>query len=118
MTFDTENLAEAATATEPETTVQTETSAGVDAGTDSSNHIAQPRIRFGTIVWGLLVFAAGATLLTALRTPGQRDQFVGWALSLSPSDSLLIVAIIVGAIVLVLGLLAVIRSQQKRWSRR
>lgn len=104
MTFDTENLTEAGTET--------------SAGADSSNPVAQPRIRFGTIVWGLLIFAAGATLLTALRTPGQRDQFVGWALSLSPSDSMLIAAIIVGAIVLVLGLLAVIRSQQKRWSRR
>lgn len=115
MTFDTDTPADA------------KTSAGVDAGAgtgpvagpenDPAASVSRPRIRFGTIVWGLLVFAAGATLLTALRTPGQRDQVANWALSLTPSDSILIVTIVVGAIVLVLGLLAVIRSQQKRLSR-
>ncbi|MGV8852495.1 MAG: hypothetical protein ACOH1M_08015 [Rhodoglobus sp.] len=113
MTFDTDTLADAETSTDAN--ADAETGAAVNAGTGAS--IALPRIRFGTIVWGLLVFAAGATLLTALRTPGRRDQLADWALSLAPSDSMLIVTIVVGAIVLILGLLAVIRSQQKRWSR-
>lgn len=103
MTFDTNTPADA------------EASTAMNAGAGPS--AAQPRIRFGTIVWGVLVFAAGATILTALRSPGQRDQLASWALSLSPSDSMLIVTIVVGAIVLILGLLAVIRSQQKRLSR-
>lgn len=111
MTFETD------TPTDADTNTNSNAGIGADPDTYAATSAPRPRIRFGTIVWGLLVFAAGATLLTALRTPGQRNQLADWVFSLTPSDSILIVTIVVGAIVLVLGLLAVIRSQQKRWSR-
>jgi multisubunit Na+/H+ antiporter MnhC subunit len=82
--------------------------------TETAVSAPRPRIRFGTIVWGFLVFGAGTALLSILGAPGQRNQVANWALSLTPSDSILITTIVVGAAVLILGLLAVVRSQQKQ----
>lgn len=114
MTLDTDTQLDAAARVDADLDPDAETDRVTVPENDPATAVARSHIRFGTIVWGLLVFAAGATLLTALRTPGQRTQLADWALSLTPSDTMLIVTIAAGAIVLILGLLALIRSHQKR----
>jgi len=78
--------------------------------------LARPRIRFGTIVWGLLILTAGSSLLTALGTPGRREELADWVLTMTAGQAMLTASMILGAILLIVGLLAVIRSQQKKRS--
>ncbi|MGV8877277.1 MAG: hypothetical protein ACOH1K_07180 [Rhodoglobus sp.] len=97
-----------------ETNTDTDT---IDKTDKTAASMTRPRIRFGTIVWGLLVSGTGAVLLAALSTPGRRDELASWVLTLTPNDSALIATIVGGAILLILGLLAIIRSHQKRPQR-
>lgn len=74
----------------------------------------RPRIRFGTISWGLIVGVGGAALLWLLVTPGARSELVQWVLDLQPGIAILLVVVAVGAIILLLGVLALIRQRQVR----
>jgi hypothetical protein len=74
----------------------------------------RPRIRFGTISWGLIVLGGATALLALLLTPGARSGFVEWVLELTPGTAIVIGMIILGGVVLLLGALAVIRGRQLR----
>lgn len=76
--------------------------------------IRRPRIRFGTISWGLIVGVGGAALLWLLVTPGARSELVQWVLDLQPGIAILLAVVAVGAILLLLGVLALIRQRQVR----
>lgn len=76
--------------------------------------IRRPRIRFGTISWGLIVGLGGAALLRLLVTPGARSELVQWALDLQPGIAILLAVVAAGAILLLLGVLALIRQRQVR----
>lgn len=104
-------------------TIHNETPAENDTSTSeileaptSTSALTRPRIRFGTIVWGLLIMAAGISLLTALGTPGRREELADWVLTMTAGQAMLTASMILGAILLIVGLLAVIRSQQKKRS--
>ena len=99
--------------TPAENDTSTSTSETLEAPT-STSALTRPRIRFGTIVWGLLIMAAGISLLTALGTPGRREELADWVLTMTAGQAMLTSAMILGAILLIVGLLAVIRSQQKK----
>ena len=75
--------------------------------------MARPRIRWGAIVWGLIVCAiAGATL--AVTSEGERREgFALWLTRLTPGGIWLIVVLLAGGILLLLGLLAAIRRAQR-----
>lgn len=76
--------------------------------------IRRPRIRFGTISWGLIVGLGGAALLWLLVTPGARSELVQWVLDLEPGIAILLAVVAAGAILLLLGVLALIRQRQVR----
>ena len=77
----------------------------------------RPRIRFGTISWGLITGGGATALLVLLLTPGSRSGLAQWVIDLTPGGAILLAVIGAGAIVLLLGLLAVIRGVQVRASR-
>lgn len=76
--------------------------------------IRRPRIRFGTISWGLIVGLGGTALLWLLVTPGARSELVQWVLDLEPGIAILLAVVAAGAILLLLGVLALIRQRQVR----
>ena len=84
-----------------------------------SNSVAprQPRVRFGTISWGLIVGLGASALLVLLLTPGARSELVQWVLNVQPAVAILLVAVASGAVLLLLGLLALIRQRQVRARR-
>lgn len=73
----------------------------------------RPRIRFGTIAWGLIVCAIAATTLAIISDPERRAGFGGWLLQLDGRAAANIVVLAFGALLLLLGLLAVIRRAQR-----
>ncbi|WP_233279130.1 hypothetical protein [Microterricola pindariensis] len=79
--------------------------------------IAGPRIRWAAIVWGLLFAAIAAGTLLTLLSPERRDAFAAWAVSLSPTTVTLYGLLAVGALVLVLGLVGLLRRAQRRLAR-
>jgi hypothetical protein len=72
-----------------------------------------PRIRFGTIAWGLIVCAIAATTLAVIGDPERRDAFGSWLLQLDGRAAVNIAVLAFGALLLLLGLLAVIRRAQR-----
>lgn len=78
---------------------------------------AGPRIRWAAIVWGLLFAAIAAGTLLTLLSPERRDAFAAWAVSLSPTTVMLYGLLAVGALVLVLGLVGLLRRAQRRLAR-
>lgn len=74
---------------------------------------ARPRIRWGAIVWGLIVCVIAATTLQVTRTSESREGFVLWLTRLTPGGIWLIVVLVAGGILLLLGLLAAIRRAQR-----
>lgn len=74
----------------------------------------RPRVRFGTISWGLIVGLGGSALLVLLLTPGARSELVQWVLTVHPHVVVLLALVAIGALLLLLGVLAVIRGQQLR----
>lgn len=73
----------------------------------------RPRIRFGTIAWGLIVCAIAATTLAVIGDPARRAGFGGWLLQLDGRAAVNIAVLAFGALLLLLGLLAVIRRAQR-----
>ena len=76
--------------------------------------IPRPRIRFGTISWGLIVGLGGTALLMLLLTPGARDELVLWVLRLDLTAAIQLAVVACGAILLLLGVLALVRRRQLR----
>lgn len=73
----------------------------------------RPRIRWGAIVWGLIVCGIAAVTLQVTRTAESREGFALWLSKLTPGGVWLIVVLITGSILLLLGILAAIRRAQR-----
>lgn len=85
-----------------------------DSAESTPNPVTRPRVRFGTISWGLIVGLGGLALLLLLLTPGARSQLVQWVLGLDAATVVQLVAVMCGAILLLLGVLALVRRRQLR----
>ena len=77
----------------------------------------RPRVRFGTISWGLIVGLGACALLVLLLSPGARSELVQWVLNVQPAVAILLVVVASGAVLLLLGVLALIRQRQVRARR-
>ena len=75
--------------------------------------MARPRIRWGAIVWGLIVCAIAAATLQVTRVAESREGFTLWLTRLTPGGIWLIVVLVTGGILLLLGLLAAVRRAQR-----
>ncbi|WP_349899703.1 hypothetical protein [Parafrigoribacterium soli] len=74
---------------------------------------SRPRVRWGAILWGLVVTAIATVTLSVTRTEGTREDFGLWLGELTPAGIWLIVVMAAGGILLLLGLLAAIRRAQR-----
>lgn len=72
------------------------------------------RTRWGAIVWGLIVVAVGVTTLVVVGSPVRRLAVSDWMDGLTPGAFWILSVLVVGAIILVLALLALVRRAQRR----
>ncbi|TAM66636.1 MAG: hypothetical protein EPN48_16435 [Microbacteriaceae bacterium] len=78
----------------------------------------RPRIRSGAIVWGFLVSATAVLVLWAIGSPTNSAAFDAWAGSLSIGGIVLIAVISLGAFILLMALLSVVRREQRKRASR
>ncbi|CAN5212761.1 hypothetical protein BH09ACT1_BH09ACT1_14140 [soil metagenome] len=70
-----------------------------------------PRIRWAGIIWGLIVSAIAVVVLAVTGSDFGRAEFLDWAASLTAGTVWLLVVLVAGALLLVLGLLALLRRR-------
>ena len=76
--------------------------------------LPRPRIRFGAIVWGVIVCAIAATVFWISTDEARRNAFGDWLTGLTPGTAGLIGMLVVGALLLLWGALAAVRRSQER----
>lgn len=74
----------------------------------------RPRIRFGAIAWGLIVCAIAVTVWSIISSPTSRSEVTTWFWELSPGTAILVAILALGALMLLLGILSLIRKAQSR----
>ncbi|WP_308466061.1 hypothetical protein [Rathayibacter soli] len=74
----------------------------------------RPRIRSGAIVWGLLVSATAVLILTVVGSPTNGAAFSAWAGALGAGGVILTAVIALGAFILLMALLSLIRREQRK----
>ena len=84
------------------------------SGSAGSAALPRPRIRFGAIVWGLIVCTIAATVFWIASDDRRRDEFGGWITGLTPGTMTLLAMLILGGLLLLWGGLAAIRRSQER----
>jgi hypothetical protein len=82
----------------------------------SAVRTAHPRTRWAAIVWGLIIAGIAATILAIVGSPERRQVVSDWAATLTPGAFWILSALVVGAFILVLAVLALIRRAQRRSS--
>lgn len=70
-----------------------------------------PRIRWAAIIWGAIAITIAVIALVITGSVERRTAFLRWASQLSGGDIGVLAVVIVGALVLLFGLLAVLRRQ-------
>lgn len=76
--------------------------------------VRKPPIRWGGIVWGLILLALSGFVLFTISSPTNRYAFSYWLAHLTPGSGWTLAVVAVGGIILVLALLAAIRSAQRK----
>ena len=89
------------------------------SGTDSVDTAAQqiahkPRVRSGAIAWGLLVIGIAISVLVTVSSPASRRNFAEWLGDATPGGIAIIAVLALGAVILLLAALALIRRAQRR----
>ncbi|MFC4244321.1 hypothetical protein ACFOYW_13150 [Gryllotalpicola reticulitermitis] len=69
-----------------------------------------PRIRWGGIIWGLVFVASGWFALWTMQSHERRSAFSDWILTLNDGGWAIVAAFAIGALLLVLGLIAALRA--------
>lgn len=77
-----------------------------------------PRIRWGAISWAAIAGLVAAATLYFAADPTRRINLSRWLLQLTPGGIVLIVALAIGTLLVILGLLAAIRSAGRRQNLR
>jgi multisubunit Na+/H+ antiporter MnhG subunit len=73
-----------------------------------------PRIRWASIIWGLVFTAAASLGIWIFSDDARRDDLTAWTTSLTPNVIGSIVLLVIGGLVLVLGAIGLIRRAQRR----
>lgn len=79
---------------------------------------AGPRVRWAGIVWGLALATLAAYGVWLTGTPGRLDELATVAPQISPTGLVAAVALTLGALVLVTGLVGLLRRAQRAVARR
>jgi len=86
----------------------------VNEATVGRDGVRKPPIRWGGIVWGLILLALSGFVLFTISSPTNRYAFSYWLSHLTPGSGWTLAVVAVGGIILVLALLAAIRSAQRK----
>lgn len=78
---------------------------------------AKPRVRSGAIAWGLIVCATAILLLTVAGVPANAAAFGAWTASLTVASMVIIGVIVLGAFIVMMAVLSLIRRAQRRAAR-
>lgn len=70
-----------------------------------------PRIRWAAIIWGAIAAIIAVITIVITGSEERRAAFLRWAGQLNGADIGLLVALVVGALILLFGLLAVLRRR-------
>ena len=74
----------------------------------------KPRVRAGAIAWGLIVIGIAAAVLVTVSSAASRRDFAVWLGDLTPGSVAIIGVLALGALILLLAGLALIRRAQRR----
>lgn len=92
-----------------------ELAAGAAETTDAQ--ALRPRTRWAAIIWGVALAAVAALALWITVSPDRRTALADWSLSLSPAAIGAYVALAIGAIALIAGLVGIVRRVQRGMGR-
>lgn len=82
--------------------------------TDLDNPRTRPKIRWGGVVWGIILLAVSGFVLFTISSPANQYAFSYWLAHLTPGSGWTLAVVAVGAIILILALLAAVRSAQRK----
>jgi hypothetical protein len=74
----------------------------------------RPRIRAASVAWGLIVIAVSTTVIWVVSAASRRALFDDWILGLTPASITVLAVLLLGAILLLVGILVGIRRLQQR----
>ncbi|WP_374008082.1 hypothetical protein [Leifsonia sp. LS-T14] len=80
----------------------------------SAGSAASAPIRWGGVVWGVLLIAFAAATLFVVSSSERADQVGRWLTSLNPGSAWALAAALLGLIIVVSALLGGIRASQRR----
>ncbi|MFF1573418.1 hypothetical protein ACFVWR_11755 [Leifsonia sp. NPDC058292] len=95
----------------PESATQDATP-GTTAGTTA--RVTRPHIRWAGVVWGVILIAVSAFVLYTVASPSNHFAFSYWLSHLTPGSGWTLVVVAAGVVILVLALLAAVRSAQRK----
>ncbi len=96
------------------TPIDAPTTAPDPAPEGTAERLPRPRIRIGAVLWGLVLVAAGATVLGIASTPANRAAALRTVLALDPLGWTVAIVVALGATITLLAVAAVIRRLQRR----
>ena len=74
----------------------------------------RPRVRSGAIAWGLIVIGIAVAVLVTVSSPASRRDFAEWLGDATPGSLAIIGVLALGALIVLLAALALIRRAQRR----
>ncbi|WP_431279465.1 hypothetical protein [Leifsonia poae] len=89
-------------------------SAVYTANAYAANVSTRPHVRWGGIVWGAILVAIAGFVLFIVSSHERQAAFDSWVAGLTPGGFWTLAVIAVGVFILILALLAVVRSAQRK----
>ena len=74
---------------------------------------SRPHVRWGGVVWGALLLAIAGFVLFTVSSRARQSAFESWVAGLTPGAGWTLAVVAVGVFILILALLAVVRSAQR-----
>jgi hypothetical protein len=90
------------------------TNASAANAASDAERLPRPRIRIGAVLWGLVLLAAGGTVLWLASSPTRRADALHAVLGLDGFGWAFVIVVTLGATITLLALAAVIRRLQRR----
>jgi hypothetical protein len=85
--------------------------------TTAQHPSGRPPVRWGGVVWGLLLVLFAGGTLWVLSSPSRLTAWDRWVSTLTPATAWALGIAVVGLVIVVSGLLGAIRSAQRRRAR-
>jgi hypothetical protein len=85
---------------------------------EQTETVPRPRVRAGAIAWGLIVLAIGVSVLSIVGNAEAREGFAEWLGAITPAGFVIGAVLALGAFILLVSGLSLIRRAQRREQRR